>query len=73
MLSMVLVAVAFAPGWRHAKPQYGQGLREALAETGRRTGMGAIELRGQGGELGLGDHVGIGVIGPSHPGDDRAA
>ena len=45
-----------------------------LAETGRRTGMGAIELRGQGGELGLGDHGGIGVIGPSHPGgDDRAA
>jgi hypothetical protein len=35
--------------------------------------MDAIELRGQGGELGVGDHVGIGVIGPSHPGDDRAA
>jgi hypothetical protein len=44
-----------------------QRLVEALTRAGRRAGMGAVQLFGQGQQRGLGLQRGVGVVSVGHP------
>jgi hypothetical protein len=47
--------------------QHGQRLGEPFTQRRSRAGVGAVQLTGEGLELGLGGQCGLGVVGLPHP------